>query len=307
MAVWTTPKTDWDEDDLIIDTDLNRIEENIEYLYDEDINTGGHLRNYISGFEVNANSWTEGLYEVKVKGGIWSDSAGNFVDWGDVTYTKTLSAANWTAGDAGEALLDAASFVTNKWYWVFALYNPTTGLPDFALDDNALGTNLGPATTAGYTLSRRICAVRTSTEGAANSIIPMRYDSNSREITYAGWDAPRKISKALTAGVPLAVPLQNAAGYTLYPYDAVNTIAQGGVFEIDAESSGTARVTMWNSNYFGATYYVGIGQPHYFAGASDRNTYRIQAPLGFVYLYSTNSVTVSIVVRSMTYDTNIIP
>tara|TARA_R100001480_G_scaffold7322_1_gene14909 strand:+ start:19011 stop:19547 length:537 start_codon:yes stop_codon:yes gene_type:complete len=31
---WTTPKTDWDTDDGIEDTDLNRIEENTEYLYD---------------------------------------------------------------------------------------------------------------------------------------------------------------------------------------------------------------------------------------------------------------------------------
>ena len=33
-AVWDTPKYDWDEVDGVADTDLNRIEENIQWLYD---------------------------------------------------------------------------------------------------------------------------------------------------------------------------------------------------------------------------------------------------------------------------------
>jgi hypothetical protein len=51
---WSTPKTDWDTDDGIIYTDLNRIEANTEYLYDNKLDyptTGTHsteLRGYSS-------------------------------------------------------------------------------------------------------------------------------------------------------------------------------------------------------------------------------------------------------------------
>ena len=35
MAPWTTPKTDWDPDDVLSDTALNNIENNTQFLYDE--------------------------------------------------------------------------------------------------------------------------------------------------------------------------------------------------------------------------------------------------------------------------------
>ena len=125
-SIWTPPKTDWTPDDGIEDADLNRIECNIEYLYDQGNLTNEGLRDFIAGFTVTANNSGVGVYDITVSGGVWITPDGTFVDWETETMTKVLDSSDWSAGDSQPAKLQGASFSTNGWFWVYALYNPTT-------------------------------------------------------------------------------------------------------------------------------------------------------------------------------------
>jgi hypothetical protein len=305
MATWTTPKTNWTTADGINDTDFNRIEENTEYLYDLDGNSANHLRNYISGFTVNANSGSEGVYEIRVRGGIWSDSAGNFVDWGNLEMVKTLSASNWTAGAAGQAKMNAATFSTNEWYWVYALYNPTTNAHDFCVDDNIMGDNLATATAAGYTLSRRLCAVLTSTHIAVNGIMPMHFDTNEKTIVYGGLASAKSITPPLlTGGAATSVTLTIAGGKNMIPYDSSNGITDGGSLEFDVLTSTPTILTIWQQNHFGTTYYSGVGGVKYHASGLDVHTVWLEIPTGSLYVHSSANTDLDIILRRMRYNTD---
>jgi hypothetical protein len=302
-AIWTTPKEDWDTNYGINDVDFNRIETNTQYLFEQDGNNANHLRNYISGFTVNANSGSEGVYEIRVSGGIWSNSADNFVDWGSKVIVKTLSASNWTAGGAGQAKLDDATFSTNAWFWVFALYNPTTSAHDFALDDDITGANLGPATAAGYTLSRRICAVLTNTDIAVNGIMPMDYNSNERTINYAGDATARAIFENVVAGVPETLTLTLGGGTNIIPIDGATN--NGGVLEIDVATSVDTVVTIWSPDIFGTAFYSGVGSGKFISSTVGyTQTFKIPCPSGDIRINSTASATLGFTPVSMTYNTD---
>jgi hypothetical protein len=301
---WTTPKTNWTTNDGIGDTDLNRIEANTQYLYDQNDNGADHLRNYISGFTVNANSGSEGVYEIRVSGGIWSDDAGNYVDWGGVDMVKTLSATNWTAGAAGQARVDSATYTTNGWFWVFALYNPSTNAHDFAVDDDIKGANLGPATTAGYTLSRRICAVLTTTHITVAGIMPMFYDSKINTIEYAGIATARSVSKALAANTATPVTLTLPGGNDMIPWDSGYGIEDEGTLVLETVVSTSTRVTIWSDTHFGSAHYSGVGPRRYYASASDIHDFTIAGTSAQIYMESTNAATVTVILRSITTKPN---
>jgi|TARA_R100000750_G_C2329861_1_gene89729 hypothetical protein len=304
MATWTTPKTNWTTNDGIGDTDLNRIEENTEYLYDQNDNVAGHLRNYVSGFTVNANSGSEGVYEIRVSGGIWSDSNGNYVDWGGAEMVKTLSATAWTAGASGQARIDSATYTTNGWYWVFALYNPSTNAHDFAVDDDITGANLGPAATAGYTLSRRVCAVLTTTHIAVAGIMPMHYESYLKTIEYAGIATSRSVSTALSANLSTPVTLTLPGGNDMVPWVSGNPYEDRGTLELEVVVSTSTRVTIWQSGRFGTTHYSGVGPRRYYASSSDIHDFKIAGDGGTIRMESTNAATVTVIMKSMTYNTD---
>ncbi len=304
MATWTTPKTNWTTNDGIGDTDLNRIEENTEYLYDQNNNVAGHLRNYISGFTVSANSGSEGVYGIKVTGGIWSDDSGNYVDWGTASMSKTFSATAWTAGASGQARIDGATYNTNKWYWVFALYNPSTSAHDFAVDDDMLGANLGPATTAGYTLSRRICAVLTTTHITVAGIMPMFYDSRLNTIEYAGIATARSVSTALAANTATPVSVTLPGGRDMVPWDSGNGLEDDGTLELEVVVSTPTRVTIWSDTHFGNTHYGGVGPRRFFSSSFDIHDIKIAGTSGQIYMESTNAATVTIIMKSITTNPN---
>jgi len=304
MATWTTPKTNWTTNDGIGDTDLNRMEENTEYLYDQNNNVAGHLKNYISGFTVEANSGSEGVYGIKVTGGIWSDDSGDYVDWGTASMSKTLSATAWTAGASGQARIDGATYNTNRWYWVFALYNPSTSAHDFAVDDDILGANLGPATTAGYTLSRRVCAVLTTTHIAVAGIMPMHYESTLGKITYAGLASARTITKALSANVAAQVSLTIPGGKDIIPWDSGHGIEDTGILDIDIVTTAVGTVTIWQEDHFGNIHYSGVGSPKYFSSTFDIHTFSVSGTGATIYAISTVNATITLIPRAMTYNTD---
>ena len=306
---WTTPKTDWDTDEGIEDEDLNRIEENTDFLNDEIIDLSDevstHLRNYINGFVVRANTLGLTAYQIAVSGGLWSDNNGDLTDWSGSAMTKTLSASSWTSGEAGNAKAAGATYSTNAWYWVFALYNPTTDDHDFALDDDIYGANLTPIIAAGYTRTRRICALRTSTLLSSNGIIPVYYRSNERLIRYAGAAAARNVAVAVPATTATIINLNDTGANRLIPYDLAHVVSDGGIVELQVSTAVFAgNVTLWPQDIFGTTYYAGIGQTYDFV-APDYFTFRLPINQSF-YVYAANAITLTFMMLTMTYDTDAI-
>lgn len=311
MANWTTPKFNWAPNDVIGITDFDRIEENTQYLYDRDLSTGDHLRNYISDFEVYANSKSLGVYEVRVYGGVWSDTDGNFVDWGNQNMIKDFVAGPWAPGDGNNANLNGGGSATNKWHWVYALYNPDTNAHDFAIDDNAVGANLGPAdppAVAGYTLSRKICPVLTTTHIAVQGFLPMVYTSKEGLITYGGLDTARTVTvPSLSAGVASGVSMVLPGGETMSPVDTVNGVTEGGTFALEVTVSNVTNFTMWQDAHFGNTFYSGVGPQKYFANVSDIIDFSVAIPAGFMYMHSTAINAAVVIMRTMTYSPDILP
>lgn len=309
MADWTTPKFNWGTSDVIGITDFDRIEENTQYLYDRDLSTGDHLRNYISDFEVYANSKSLGVYEVRVYGGVWSDPAGNFVDWGTQNMIKNFVAGPWAPGNGNNANLNGGGSATNKWHWVYALYNPDTNAHDFAIDNNAVGAHLGPAdppAVAGFTLSRKICPVLTTTHIAVQGFMPMVYNSKEGIIRYGGLDTARRITPALTSGASEFINLVLPGGENMVPEDTLNSIVEGGTFEFEVRA-GVCNLTMWQAAHYGATYYGGIGPVKRFESSVDIHNFSLPVPSGNLYLSADATLSVIIQMMSMTYSPNIVP
>ena len=178
---------------------------------------------------------------------------------------------------------------------------------DFCVDNNALGDNLAQAAAAGYTLSRRICPVRTSTLLSVSGIIPMKFDTTTKRIVYSGLDSSRITVAGLSSGTSTSVPLIDTNGFGLAPVDLINGIADGGRFQLDAKSSDVTVLTMWQQGYFGTTHYAGIGGDRYYPNNLDIQTFDVEVPTSVLQMYSTNLTVITSIARSMTYDTRQLP
>lgn len=309
-ATWTTPKFDWVPPDGIADTDLNRIEENTQYLYERDQGSQATLRNYLNDFEVTTNLDNSGSYTIAVRGGMWVNSDGSFVDWGDSynVRVKTLTASNWTAGDGGESKLTGATYTTDGWFWVFALYNPTTNAFDFAVDDRIDGTNLGSIAASGFTQSRRICALRTSSLLGSSGIIPMVYYTHDKTMRFAGEIASREKVNPIAFNTSTQILLEDSNNNPILPVD-VSSALDGGLAEIQVSvTSGTTpfSLTLWNPADFGTTWYNGIGQTHVYSNTSEVHTFLVQLRNSpeEVQAYCSSTTTLYLSIRSMMYHTN---
>lgn len=309
-TVWTPPKVDWTTADGIMDSDLNRIECNTQFLYDQNQGQITSQANFIEGFYVRANGVGVGdaPYEVTVSGEgktpRWSHTDGTSIDFPFVR-SKVLSAADWVAGDGGEGKLQGATFTTDGWFWVYALYNPTTIEYDLAFDDNALGDNLGQAAAAGFTIARRLCPVRTSSLLTISGIIPMMFNTDTSVIRYAGDEAARRILPTFNAGVSTAVVLDDSLGNELLPLDSINGKDESNFTTIDIEGAvGTGKLTLWESLYFDTNFYSGVGQTNNIVGSGDVKSYGIQVVLGSIRGYAhTSNISPSMTIREMYYDT----
>jgi hypothetical protein len=75
--------------------------------------------------------------------------------------TKTLqSSGSWTAGNDQNGLFSGAK-ANSTWYFLFAIYNPTTGVVDFGFDTNITATNRPVA----YTKYQLLHACKTDSSG----------------------------------------------------------------------------------------------------------------------------------------------
>lgn len=178
---WSTPKTDWDTDDGIMNTDLNRIEGNSLALGENMLKKG------ISYFANNTTAGGAG-YNIRVAGGnLWSQSAVKGSMPGTFDIQKILSSDVWTAGNGAASPCkcpDSQAVGADQWWYVFVLYNPSTGAFDVTMDDNVGGTNIsGTAiTTAGFTMWKRVaCQYEDDSAGNLHDMVGINGYFNSPE------------------------------------------------------------------------------------------------------------------------------
>ena len=152
---WVTPKTDWNTDDGIMNTDLNRIEGNTQFINESLLKRG-------VSYYANNTTAGGGAYNIRVVGGnLFSQSAISGPMPGSFDIQKVLSSTVWAAGNATDSPCkcpDSAAIGAYTWWYVFVLYNPTTEAFDVCMDDNVAGSNIqGSAiTTAGFTMWKRV-------------------------------------------------------------------------------------------------------------------------------------------------------
>ena len=114
------------------------------------------LRGYISGFNMNSPGST-GV--VNITAGECTDSTNTDIMTLSSTFNKSTAA--WAAGSgvgAWDGQGTSPATATNAWYAWFAIKNPTTGAVDILCSPSFTA----PTLPSGYTLFRRIGAVKTS-------------------------------------------------------------------------------------------------------------------------------------------------
>lgn len=180
--MWKTPKEDWDANTGITYGLLNDIGANESALRDE-----AYLS--IDGFEVNVLNWSSAnAGTLTIKGGATYVHTNPFVLGTDpypvrvtTTWTKTLAAfSNGTAGGAKAA--GSAAYAHGAWWFLYLLYNSTTGAYDYALDDNVTGVNV--MSIAGYDRYRAISCVQINEYSSGLfGVYPQRCEGDTFYIT----------------------------------------------------------------------------------------------------------------------------
>lgn len=269
MTAWETPKTDWDTDDLIGDSDLNRGESNslalCELLYP-----------FVKGFRFYANNSIAGggLYNIKVAGGYCTSqtSVKGLINASGQTIQKILSSSNWAAGSGTSSPCKApgTSIGSAQWWYVFQLYNPTTSAYDIALDTSISGANISGSAieTAGYTMWKRIGAVcETSSPLAALMSTISQNQWFHVETLYSN---NRYVNQSIVGIIVSTVTLANS-GLSLVPPDIYPVMYL--MLNFNSDNTGD-EFCLWNPLY-GSSYYMGIGQSfkNYVAESFNRMLY----------------------------------
>ena len=214
---WTTPKNDWTPADVVIDTDMNRIEGNTLENYN---NFFGAQTSFLQGFEINANNGI-GSYVFSVGPGRCVSKSGDGVIYNSSTITKLLSTTKWAPGNSSSSpcKVDAVTFLTDRWYYVFIIKNPTSGAVDVVIDDNVNGTKYLTSevyTTFGYTLYRRVAALKASTLQSTPGFVTTHGVNGKFQL---GNDlAPRQSSVLLGSGLTTGVALNDTNAIGLTPF-----------------------------------------------------------------------------------------
>jgi hypothetical protein len=173
---YTTPKTNWIAGDLLKYTDTNRIEGNTKQNHEDFY--GAFTGAKPHGFEIFANTGNGiGAYNISVGAGRTVSSLNDGIIYNPSTFLKLLSADSWIAssGLATPCLTPGLTFYDNFWYYVFIIKNPTTGSIDVVVDSDILGSNYKASsvyTTYGFTLYRRVAALKTTTLIDTSGFVP---------------------------------------------------------------------------------------------------------------------------------------
>lgn len=146
---WQTPKTDWDTEDGVADSDLNRMESNSEYLYDQT----RILKGYLRGFKLHGGG---GSAFAIFPGECMDDTVSNPTE---ITFTgMSKTSAAWVAGEGNGSVAPGVNLSAYTWYYIFVIKNSVSGASDIQIDSDVAGANISAA---GFTLKRRVGTIKT--------------------------------------------------------------------------------------------------------------------------------------------------
>ena len=120
------------------------------------------IPNYITGMNLIQNT-TDSVNDIDFTAGACASTDNLSLIRNSSTVTKRLD-ASWTAGAAG-GLLDTGTRAVSTWYYLFAIYNPTTRVSDFLASTSASS----PTLPSGFTRFRRIGAVYSDSSNSNKS------------------------------------------------------------------------------------------------------------------------------------------
>lgn len=250
---WETPKTDWASNDGVTVDDLNRIEENTLQL--------GQLNGEVThGFQTYANipGYASGSMEIWViTGKAWSQSAvtGIISPAKNSLIRKQLSSSSWAAGSGSTSPCKApgTSIGSAQWWYVFILWNPTTDAVDVILDTDIAGANIAGSTVEsvdGYTMWRRVGAVKESYVGSVSSLQPTRSMGN----WFFVFDSNNIVAATITDVSPTLITLEGPDGVSLTP-GGISPMCNLIAYVEDLQPS---TVAFWTP-FAGSTYARGYG------------------------------------------------
>jgi len=157
--IWDTPKQDWDANDAIGYDDLNRIESNASAL-----RYGTYRRVQGFGYTVdNTVSGQDGVITV-TPGSAFTNNGVPF----RMTANHTKNLTTWVQGN-GATFGGMAPGVTPAawtWYYIYAIYNQTSGATEIMFDSDPAGGNVSSVT---YTEKRWIGTFKTAAAGGDGS------------------------------------------------------------------------------------------------------------------------------------------
>ena len=159
---WQENKTNWIASDTPQASDLNRLGNNFVEM-ERNTDTFNLFKNDIWAYDIStlANGYTfsvtKGSAMSVVDGAGHSESIYN----SSTLWWKTLS--SFSKGIGNGAVPSSIELQNNTWYHVFVIKNTSTGVIDFAIDNNLNATNVDYGTGAefeGYNVRRRIGSIK---------------------------------------------------------------------------------------------------------------------------------------------------
>lgn len=156
---WTTPKTDWDDNDGIGYEDLNRIEQNISAHSDANFRK-------VQGFGHTIDNTVVGQDGVLTVTPGSCYSPNGFPIRMNTNHVKNLT--TWAQGNGATfgGMASAVTVAAQTWYYIFVIMNPVNGDTEIMFDDNAAGTNVSSLV---YTEKRRVGSFKTQNAGGDGS------------------------------------------------------------------------------------------------------------------------------------------
>lgn len=171
---------------------------------------------YNSGNSINVNA---GIFT-------FSDGSGQAVN----SYSGTKTMSSWAAG-TGNGSLDAGTVANNTWYYVYTIYNPTSGTTDYLTS----ASPTSPTLPAGYTKYRRLPGFF-KTNGSA-AIIAFNLINRT-------W-----INKTATAGEQVLVSTISQVGSAGAVSGVFPTVANTAMVELEmgTTAAGFSSFTVWGN------------------------------------------------------------
>ena len=194
---WTAPKTNWNTNDVIAYTDLNRGEQNTKSLRD-----GVYRKVQGIGFSAdNSVVGQDGVIHVYTGSCFSTDGFPiNF----STAFQKNLN--TWALGNGPTfgGMAPGVTVAAITWYYIFVIMDPATGNTEVMFDDNPSGTNVSNAT---YTKKRRVGSFKTDLAGSYSSFLLAEMNSDGDHTFINAYSSYSGTSFANSVGINNAYQL----------------------------------------------------------------------------------------------------